>query len=111
MVNEMGKGWKDKLPKALWAYRTAYKTPINMSPYQLVYVKSCHSPEELKHGTITESSKKSSRKETKFFYSTPKSSSLVKANFGVSGKDCTPSSTHHHMARSQFRMMKVILLR
>jgi transposase InsO family protein len=41
-VNEMGTGWKDKLPEALWAYRTAYKTPIGMSPYQLVYGKTCH---------------------------------------------------------------------
>ena len=45
----MGKGWKDKLPDALWAYRTAYKTPIGMSPFQLVYRKSCHLPVELKH--------------------------------------------------------------
>ena len=27
MVNGMGKGWKNKLPDALLAYRTAYKTP------------------------------------------------------------------------------------
>jgi hypothetical protein len=38
-VTDMGKGWKNKLPNALWAYRTAYKTPIGMSPYQLVYGK------------------------------------------------------------------------
>jgi len=43
----MGKGWKNKLPDALWAYRIAYKTPIGMSPYQLVYKKSCHLPVEL----------------------------------------------------------------
>ena len=40
MVNEMGKGWKNKLPDALWAYRTAYKTPIGMSQFLLVYGKS-----------------------------------------------------------------------
>ena len=33
MVNAMGKGWKDKLHDALWAYRIAYKTPIGMSPF------------------------------------------------------------------------------
>jgi hypothetical protein len=43
----MGVKWKDKLPEALWAYRTTYKTPIGMSPFQLVYGKTCHMPVEL----------------------------------------------------------------
>jgi hypothetical protein len=38
----MGIAWKDKLHGALWVYRTAYKTPLRMSPYQLVYEKTCH---------------------------------------------------------------------
>jgi hypothetical protein len=33
----------------MWAYRMAYKTPIGMTPYQLVYRKTCHLPIELEH--------------------------------------------------------------
>jgi hypothetical protein len=46
-INEMETAWKDKLHGALWAYRTTYKTSIGMSPYQLVYGKTCHLPVEL----------------------------------------------------------------
>nr|GEU68728.1 hypothetical protein [Tanacetum cinerariifolium] len=40
---------KDKLGDALWAFRTAYKTPIGCTPYKLVYEKACHLPVELEH--------------------------------------------------------------
>jgi hypothetical protein len=48
-VEKGGIYWSKKLDEALWAYRTAHKTPIGMTPYQFVYGKSCHLPLELEH--------------------------------------------------------------
>ncbi|GKD13233.1 reverse transcriptase domain-containing protein, partial [Tanacetum coccineum] len=41
--------WSDKLDDALWAFCTAFKTPIGCTPYKLVYGKSCHLPIKLEH--------------------------------------------------------------
>ncbi|GJR46311.1 reverse transcriptase domain-containing protein [Tanacetum coccineum] len=48
-VRENRASWSDKLDDALWAFRTAFKTPIGCTPYKLVYRKSCHLHVELEH--------------------------------------------------------------
>nr|GFB84120.1 reverse transcriptase domain-containing protein [Tanacetum cinerariifolium] len=48
-IGENRASWSDKLDDALWAFHTAYKTPIGCTPYKLVYGKAFHLPIELEH--------------------------------------------------------------
>ncbi|GJS57195.1 reverse transcriptase domain-containing protein [Tanacetum coccineum] len=43
------KDWSEKLNDALWAFRTAYKTPTECTPFRLVYGKACHLLVEIEH--------------------------------------------------------------
>ncbi|GKC46460.1 reverse transcriptase domain-containing protein [Tanacetum coccineum] len=48
-VGENHASWSDKLDDALWAFRTAFKTPIGCTLYKLVYGKACHLRIKLEH--------------------------------------------------------------
>nr|GEZ72968.1 reverse transcriptase domain-containing protein [Tanacetum cinerariifolium] len=49
IVGENRASWSDKLDDALWSFQTAYKTPIECTPYKLVYGKACHLLIKLEH--------------------------------------------------------------
>ncbi|GKA51192.1 reverse transcriptase domain-containing protein [Tanacetum coccineum] len=43
------KDWSYKLDDALWAFRTAFKTPLGTTPFRIIYGKACHLPAKLEH--------------------------------------------------------------
>ncbi|GJX79748.1 reverse transcriptase domain-containing protein [Tanacetum coccineum] len=43
------KDWSEKLNDALWAFRTAYKTPTGCTPFRMVYGKACDLSVEIEH--------------------------------------------------------------
>jgi transposase InsO family protein len=48
-IEKGGKDWSKKLDGALLAYRTTFKIPIGVTPYQFVYGKACHLLVELEY--------------------------------------------------------------
>nr|GEW55217.1 reverse transcriptase domain-containing protein [Tanacetum cinerariifolium] len=48
-IGENRTSCSNKLADALWAFCTAFKTPIGCTPYKLVYEKACHLPIDLQH--------------------------------------------------------------
>ena len=66
---------------------------------------------ERRDGMTTESNRKNSRREKRFYYSTPESNSSVMVSYIANGKDHSPSSTHQRTVRSSFKIMTVTLLK
>jgi len=48
-VDRSRKDWSLKLDDALWAYQTAYKTPLGTTSRRLVFEISYHMPVKMEH--------------------------------------------------------------
>ena len=50
---ETSRDWSEKLPFALWAYRTFFRTSTGATPYSLVYGMEAVLPVEIETGSLT----------------------------------------------------------
>ena len=50
---ETSRDWSEKLPFALWAYRTSFRTSTGATPYSLVYGMEAVLPVEIEIGSLT----------------------------------------------------------
>ena len=49
---ETSRDWSEKLPFALWAYRTSFRTSTGATPYSLVYGMEAVLPIEIEMGSL-----------------------------------------------------------
>ena len=49
---ETSRDWSEKLPFALWAYRTSFRTSIGATPYSLLYGMEAVLPIEIEMGSL-----------------------------------------------------------
>ena len=49
---ETSRDWSEKLPFALWAFRTSFRTSVGATPYFLVYGKEVVLPVEIEMGSL-----------------------------------------------------------
>ncbi|XP_027348039.1 uncharacterized protein LOC113859471 [Abrus precatorius] len=49
LIHPNRKDWSKLLDDTFWAQRIAYRTPLGMSPFRVVFGKACHLPLEIEH--------------------------------------------------------------
>ena len=49
---ETSRDWSEKLPFALWAYHTSFRTSTRVTPYSLVYGMEAVLPVEIEMGSL-----------------------------------------------------------